>query len=174
VSDIEELARNRVFRGVSKRDLRELLAAASIARFRPDEAVLREGDPADSALLLISGRLRASVRAGHRVRKLGSIRPGEVIGESTLFSGDARRNATVTAVEASRCMEISRDLLLQHPTNAGIVAIEKHLLRVMSRRIRRTHKAIREAWHGTQRDEDSGKPAPTLRDRLRGLFREPM
>lgn len=174
MSEIEELARIRVFRGVSKRDLRELVTAASIARFSADEVVLLEGDPADSALLLISGRLRASVRAGHTVRKLGSIRPGEVVGEPALFCADSRRNATVTAVEPSRCMAISRELLLAHPTNAGVVAVEKHLLRVMSRRIRRTHKAIREVWHRTQRDEDTGKRGPTLRERLRGLFREPM
>ena len=173
LSDIEEIAGIRVFQGVPKRELSELARMASITRFPADAVVLREGDPADDALLVVSGRLRASVRAGHRVRKLGSVRPGEVIGEGALFTGRTRRNATVTALEPSVCMLITRDLLTRGSTNAGVVAIEKHLLRVMSRRIRRTHKNIRDMWHGAQRDQDKGRPGPTLRDRIRGLFKEP-
>ncbi len=172
MSNIDELARIKVFQGVSRSDLRSLLAAASTTRFAEGAVVLREGDPADTALLVLSGRLRASVRAGHQVRQLGGIRPGEVVGEQALFVGASRRNATVTALAPTRCLLISRELLHENATNAGIVAIEKHLLRVMSRRVRRSHKAIREAWHDTQRDEDRGKRGPTLRERLRGLFRE--
>lgn len=173
LSSIEEIARIRVFRGVPRGELRALLSMASTTQFPVDSVVLREGDLADDALLVLSGRLRASVRAGHRVRQLGSVRPGEVIGEGALFMGRSRRNATVTATEPSECLLITRDLLIRGGTNAGLVAIEKHLLRVMSRRIRRTNKAILELWHGAQRDEDKGQRGPRLRDRIRGLFKEP-
>ncbi|MDP7114121.1 MAG: hypothetical protein QGH45_19275 [Myxococcota bacterium] len=88
--------------------------------------------------------------------------------------GRSRRNATVTATEPSECLLITRDLLTRGATNVGVVAIEKHLLRVMSRRIRRTNKEIREMWHGAQRDQDQGRSGPRLRDRIRGLFKEPV
>jgi len=80
LSSIEDIAQIRVFRGVPRGELRALQQMASTTRFPADSVVLCEGDLADHALLLLSGRLRASVRAGHRVRQLGSVRPGEVIG----------------------------------------------------------------------------------------------
>lgn len=176
MSTIDEIAELAVFRGIARADLRSLMSLASTVDFPEGSVILREGDPADTALLVLSGRLRASVRAGHQVRKLGTVRPGEVIGEQALFVGRATRSATVTAQGPSRCMIVTRELLKDSATHPGVVAIEKHLLRVMSRRIRRTNQTIREVWHEAQRErrQSSKGRGRSLSERLRGLFREPM
>ena len=147
LSDIEEIAGIRVFQGVPKRELSELARMASITRFPADAVVLREGDPADDALLVVSGRLRASVRAGHRVRKLGSVRPGEVIGEGALFTGRSRRNATVTALR-----RLLLSSLVQQQT-AGNDRLRALLAGIRKREDRRK-----------QRRPTPSKPAPDVTD----------
>ena len=65
----------------------------------PGGAVLmEEGDPGDSAYLLLSGRLRVYVRTEDGApRMVREIARGEVVGEMSLFTGEPR-SATVVAV----------------------------------------------------------------------------
>lgn len=68
----------------------------SIAR---GEVLVREGDPGGDVFILVDGRLRAtSQSAGGRA--LGDLVPGDVVGETQLFTG-GRRNATVVALRNS-------------------------------------------------------------------------
>jgi NTE family protein len=63
--------------------------------------LLREGDPTDALYVLVSGRLRASVRAADGADHIvGEIARGETVGEMGIVTGEPRR-ATITALRDS-------------------------------------------------------------------------
>lgn len=81
--------------------------------------ILREGDPADSMLILLNGRLRVSRRAAQGTLNLyNEIRPGESVGEAGMILQQPRA-ADVTAIRDSTLAILQRKsferLLVDHP-----------------------------------------------------------
>ena len=64
------------------------------------EVLFEQGDPADSAYLVVSGRLRAEVTEPESSRVIGEAGQGELIGEMALLD-DATRGATIYATRES-------------------------------------------------------------------------
>ncbi len=59
--------------------------------YSPGETVLRAGDPGDSMFVVYRGRVEVRVPApGGRLVRVAEIAPGEVIGEMSLLTGEAR------------------------------------------------------------------------------------
>jgi CRP-like cAMP-binding protein len=90
---------------------------ATVARLRynrvpPGTALLEEGKPGDTLLIMVSGQIAVS-KGGATLAQLG---PGSVLGEMALITG-APRSATVTAVDVAEYFELSR---------ADVGAIAKH------------------------------------------------
>jgi len=131
-------------------DIDALLQAAPPVELAAGEVLAREGDPADRAYLLVAGRLRASVAVGGSEgdmdRTVNEIAAGEVTGESALFLTGGRRAATLTALEASTVLALTRELFLPGAPNPALVALESHILAGLARRIERTDAQIVEAW----------------------------
>lgn len=78
------------------------------------DLLFREGDPADKAFLVKKGRLRAFHAADGRKTTLGSIGPGEFVGEMAHINGEPR-SASVEVVEECELVEIplgTLDLLI--------------------------------------------------------------
>ena len=85
-------------------DERARLAAASTAvRFSPGATIVREGESADAAYALTSGRVR--VAAGPTGRTLRTLAAPVLVGEMAILSGDLR-NATVAAIAPVRGLRI--------------------------------------------------------------------
>ena len=81
---------------------RELLALASLfdeVRLEPGERLIREGEPGREVFLIVDGQASVSVRE----QPLGTVGPGEFVGEMTLFER-APRSATVTALTPVRTL----------------------------------------------------------------------
>jgi glutaminase len=89
------------------------LDAAEVARLQPivrevrygaGEAIVREGDPADTIFLLAMGlaTVRIDLGDGTRTKRLSTIAPGLAFGEMALFDGGTR-SADVVADEPSVC-----------------------------------------------------------------------
>ena len=75
----------------------------SIAR---GEVLVREGDPGGDVFILVDGRLRATAHSAGG-RALGDLVPGDVVGETQLFTGGLR-GATVVALRNSVLGRLSR------------------------------------------------------------------
>ena len=141
-------------------DIDALLGAAPPAAFAAGQVVVREGDPADHAFLLLSGRLRASLSIGgdgpEHDRTVNEIAAGEVTGESALFLTGGRRTATLTALEPSTILVLRRELFANpNAGNPALVALESHILTGLARRIERTDAQIVAAW----RSSSGGAPS---------------
>ena len=135
-------------------DIDALLRTAPPATFAAGEVVAREGEPADRAFFLVTGRLRASLPLGgegpERDRTVNEIAAGEVTGESALFLTGGRRTATLTALEPSTVLVLRRDLFANvNASNPALVALESHILAGLARRIERTDAQIVAAWRAS-------------------------
>jgi CRP-like cAMP-binding protein len=113
--------------GLDDAERTRLLAAGEPRRFRRHEVVFHEGDPGDCLHLIMSGRLavRVTTPLGD-VATLSLLGAGESFGELALLDSDARRTATVIAVEPSRTLALHRSVLMelreQHPSIDRLLA----------------------------------------------------
>jgi serine phosphatase RsbU (regulator of sigma subunit) len=124
-----------------------LRSAGLARRVEPGEALFREGDQAEGAYVLLSGRC-AVTEGGEQVNV---IEPGELFGEIAGFGG-GRRTATVTALVPSEVLTLSADQLQRGFTDSPDLL--RKTLQVFAGRARRIsdrqvayreeHKALQE------------------------------
>jgi len=172
IDDRQILSRLYLFRDVSPSALLQLCSIAPPIQYEAGAEVFRQGDPADSALLVVEGRLLASVQGSGGEKIVGDSKAGEIVGETALFARDMRRGATVMAAEASRCLVVNRKLLNKTDGNEALAAIERHLLGTMARRIRKTNQTMQMVWKEmTPAEPTESMDAPSLLQRLGSLFK---
>lgn len=111
-------------------------------QFETGQLVFREGDPGQSAYIIISGRLAIIKGEFSTPVILGCRAIEESIGEMALLD-EAPRSASVVALEPSVLMEISREnffeLLRESPE------FTQGILRLFSMRLRETSRAVESA-----------------------------
>lgn len=71
--------------------------------------VMRRGEPASAFVMVASGRLEVRAERGGQVIELGSIGPGEYIGEAPLLARAAVRTTVIAATEAELLLLAPRD-----------------------------------------------------------------
>lgn len=76
-----------------------LLATGHAGRWQPAELLVRRGDRADSAIVLLAGLVKIHTSVDGAEVLLGLSGPGDLLGEATAAFPDAVRSATVTALE---------------------------------------------------------------------------
>jgi CRP/FNR family transcriptional regulator, cyclic AMP receptor protein len=125
-------------------DVGQLLAIARRRTFDRGEVVFHRDDPADSLHLVVRGRfgVRVTTPVGDTVL-LDVLGPGASFGEVALLLPDARRSATVSALEDGETRSVFRDdftrIQREHP------GVKDVLLRVLADGLRRASDRIVEA-----------------------------
>jgi CRP-like cAMP-binding protein len=104
------------------------------------EVLIHQGDPGDSAIILVTGTARVNmVAANGREIVLDYLGPGTVIGEIALLDG-GDRTATVTMVEDGSIMRLSRpeaeDFITKNP------GVALRMLQEMARRLRQMNATV--------------------------------
>ena len=127
-------------------DVRELLQVARRRTFDRGEVVFHEGDPADSMHLIEKGRFAVRTRTSLGDTALLAIHgTGDAFGELALLTGEAKRSATVAALEAGETRSVFRDdfahLQRRHP------GVNEILLRLLAEQLRRTNERLLEAHY---------------------------
>jgi CRP-like cAMP-binding protein len=113
-----ELTKISLFKGLRDAELRELGERAKIVAFPAEATIIREGDPADSLFLILTGKVKVYLTDPHGKKLVVDVRrAGQYVGEMML--DDKPRSASVRTIEPSEFAVISRadfrDLLLKHP-----------------------------------------------------------
>ena len=113
--------------------LRALAARGVAKNFRKGQRLIDEGDTDDTLYIITKGRVRVfgSSEAGREIT-YGTYDAGEYIGEMSLDGG--ARSASVEAIEAVTCVQVTRQTLLQHIAQHPEFALE--LLTKVIRRAR--------------------------------------
>lgn len=127
-------------------DVRQLLTVARRRTFRKGEVVFHRDDPAESLHLIVRGRFAARVLTplGDTVL-LEVLGPGQSFGELALLLPEARRSATVSALEEGETRSVYRDdFTLIQRTHPGVKDV---LLRLLAEQLRRATDRIVEAHY---------------------------
>jgi CRP/FNR family cyclic AMP-dependent transcriptional regulator len=136
----ELLGRSVLFRGFDQQALAPVLAAARVVRLDRHDVVFAEGDPAEEAYVVSTGRIALVKRSPDgRESLIALMEPGDLFGEMPLFDGGGR------STEA-RAIEPTELLALPYPAvKAALVERPQLLLKVvelLARRLRAADEAL--------------------------------
>ncbi len=166
-ADRKALERTPLFQTLPRRHRKRVAELATVKRYGNDEAIMREGEPGDSFIVMLSGDVLVAPNAGDE-RLLVSE---EYFGELSLIDG-APRAATVTAAGPVTVARIGRKdfraLLSDEPTLAagllpGVALIARDLLRADAETLP-DHAQLGE-WRSS---DDSGALAEAKGEELEG------
>jgi hypothetical protein len=124
-----------VFERVAGEDLAPLARIAEVEVYNPGQVITQEGAPGDALYILVRGRV--SVSQGGRV--LGTLGPGDTLGEMSTFDG-APRSATGTATEETEALRIGNEEFYEVLHEQ--VEIAEGVIRVLCGRIRNLDKEL--------------------------------
>lgn len=154
-SEIFELETKSLFVGMTLRQLIEVRAALTSHRFTPGEIIIHEGDTNKTLYILRSGKVEiiSSDRNGEKVvlaalyggDNLLVQYGGDFFGEMSLFDFEPR-SATVIAAEPTSIWQLTQPTLLHlfaKDQDMHIIFLS-NLVRMLSRRLRQTNRAIPE------------------------------
>ncbi|MBJ7603425.1 MAG: Crp/Fnr family transcriptional regulator [Candidatus Dormibacteraeota bacterium] len=131
---------------LSASELQRVFGLARRRRYPAGEAIMHEGDPADSVHVIVKGRVASLVnsRLGQHLT-FSIMGEGELFGELALLSTEGQRSATIRALEATETLRVGREdfqrLRLQTPEVSEI------LIQLLVRRVLRLSQHLREALH---------------------------
>lgn len=81
-----------MFRGLSKRQLKQLASLCEVADYMAGHSVVREGEPGDAFYVVLSGQVK--VTSGKRT--LARMVPGDHFGEIAVLDGGERTASVLT------------------------------------------------------------------------------
>jgi CRP/FNR family cyclic AMP-dependent transcriptional regulator len=127
-------------------DRRSVLSTARRRRFASGEVIVHEGDPGDAFHLIAKGRVGVRVTTpGGSVVLVNVHGRGSAVGEQALIDRAARRSATITALEPTETLSLSREafdeLRRRHP------GVDRLLIEVLSAEVRRLTNRLAEALY---------------------------
>jgi CRP-like cAMP-binding protein len=131
--DIEFLKKVSWFEDLDQKSLDAISNAAVEQKYQPGQEIIRQGDTGVGAFIIRSGKVEIVQEKDGKTTRLGTLGPGDVIGEMALLD-EFPRSATARALEPTTALGIQRwhfrGILESHPQLALA------LLPILSRRIR--------------------------------------
>jgi len=106
--NLQDLRKSPLFEGLSDQELQHLVDNAKPVSLRAGEVLMTQGEPGDTAYVVLEGGFEIQKQSGPSVIKIDVRKPGEIIGEMALLS-NAPRSATVVAVCDSQTLCISQE-----------------------------------------------------------------
>jgi CRP/FNR family cyclic AMP-dependent transcriptional regulator len=136
----------RLLAGVSGTEMQHLISVARRRRFDRHEVVFHRDDPADSLHLIVKGRFAVRIMnpIGEAVT-VSVLGPGDSFGEMALIGGEARRSATVQALERAETLALYKDDF--HRLRAQYPAVNDVLLRFLVSELRAMNERLLDALY---------------------------
>lgn len=137
---LQKMPENSLLKVLDPSELEALLAQARETTARKGDALIRQGDDADSLLILIDGQARITVySANGREIVLEYAGPGTVLGEIALLDGGTR-TASVIAMGPVRYLTLPRSVFERVLAENHRIALR--LMRELAARLRRANQTI--------------------------------
>ncbi len=139
----QRLAAAAMFQGLDEAELDELTHSAKTKNIEAGDDLIVEGSNSDALYVVLEGGFDVTRLTQGGKLPLGSVDPGEVVGEMAMLER-APRNATVTAVVPSQVVEVpgaAIEKLLNNPAAA------LSMVRTVTGRLRSTELALRQSQH---------------------------
>ena len=122
--DIRILSAVRLFEGFTREQLRLLAFGAETLRIGAGKELYLEGDMAESAYIVISGRIRLFRERSGEIVLLGTAGPGAMLGEIGLIAETARMTGAVAEIDTDSIRlsrKMFRRILEEYPDIAAML-----------------------------------------------------
>lgn len=106
--NLSDLRKSPLFEGLSDDELKQLMDNARPVSLRAGEYLMKQGDPGDTAYVVLHGEFEVRKQSGQSVIKIDVRNPGDVLGEMALLSRSPR-SASVIALTDCETLCISQD-----------------------------------------------------------------
>ena len=106
--NLKDLRKSPLFQGLSDVELGQLMDMAQPVSLRAGEILIKQGDPGDSAYVIMKGEFEIQKQSGQSLIKIDVRNPGDVVGEMALLSR-APRSATVFSKTDSETLRIPQE-----------------------------------------------------------------
>jgi signal transduction histidine kinase len=106
--NLSDLRKSPLFEGLSDSELQQLMDNARPVSLRAGEYLMKQGDPGDTAYVVLNGEFEIRKQAGQAVIRIDVRNPGDVLGEMALLSRSPR-SASVIALTDCETLCISQD-----------------------------------------------------------------
>ncbi len=160
-----------MFAALSDDDCDAVLRVLKARQGRPGDTLFHEGDPGDTLMIVVEGKLEATVKTASGLQAtLSVIEPGHVVGELA-FLDAAPRAATVSTKSGATVLEFSRRALLvlcRDQPRIGAI-LQRNVLADLARRVRAIEGTPAPAGPMSARAPASlriGSTPPTARESL--------
>ena len=157
------------FRELSEADVSFLVEVGELVSAAPGAVLMKQGEPSDSALLILSGEVTVSADSAHGVIPISTITAPALVGELGALA-DFSRTATARARTPVRALKISRPALLKVARDTPSLLID--VVARMGERLRRFNGAISlytHALNALERHEFNPKLLEELRNPMPDL-----
>jgi CRP/FNR family cyclic AMP-dependent transcriptional regulator len=140
---IEVLRHSPLFASLSDHSLELIYRLAVPRHFQKGEIIFFEHDEAECVHLVVEGLVKIFCLADDgREKVLTFVKPGEIIGEMALFTGNVR-SATGQAVEPTTTLVIYNNQFQRLLEEHGKIAVE--IIKVLSQRLQNTNMQVMDA-----------------------------
>ena len=137
------IERNSLFRGLPQKTIDRVAALATRRSYDDGAIIFMRGDPGDSLLGVVTGRVRISAsRAGGKEVFLNIMEPGDAFGEIALLDGSPR-TATATAMARTELTIVQRDAFFTLLRADSQLA--EHLIQLLCKRVRWTAEQMEDS-----------------------------
>jgi HEAT repeat protein/uncharacterized membrane protein len=123
------------FTSMTTEQLRILATAAEEYTYLSGEIIFEDGDPGDSMMIIVSGRVGIESKRGRAFVRIETFKAKDSFGEFTVFDAQPR-TARAIAVEDCLILIIRRDVLLDLMRRYPDMSFE--IIKLLSRRLRET------------------------------------
>lgn len=125
VMNLNDLRKSPLFKGLSDEELQRLMNMAEPRFLHAGDILMRQGEPGDSAYVLIRGEFEVQKQSGQSVIKIDVRNPGDVVGEMALLSRASRTATVVSKTEgvALRIPPEAFEALLESSSTAAMAVL---------------------------------------------------
>ena len=133
------LRQTDLLRSVQASDLEPIAAASRLRAVRRGQVLFTAGDPSDTVILVVSGRVKVVVRSADGAElTLTVVQPGGSLGELSVADGGPR-SADAEALEDSRVLLVPNDLIAE--LSSRVPSVTQALMTSIAATLRRLTEA---------------------------------
>jgi CRP-like cAMP-binding protein len=137
--EVEILRGIPLFAKIEPAKLKLLAFTSQRLSFAPGEALCRQGEPGDSAFIILDGEAEVSIDSPAGKVTVATVKRNAVIGEIAILC-DVPRTATVTAMNPLQALRVDKDTFFRLVTEFPQMAVE--IMRELARRLDRTNQQL--------------------------------
>lgn len=145
--EVEILRHIPLFANIETAKLKLMCFASERLTFKASQTLCRQGEPGDSAYIIVDGEAEVSVDTPDGPLAVAVLKRNDIVGEIAILC-DVPRTATVTASTEVVALKVTKDLFFRLITDFPEMGVE--IMRVLAHRLEQTTAQLREARAGVR------------------------